>query len=236
MVNFVVVEDNKMHRKRIKNIILNYMMKNKIEFDIIEFEDYNKDLENLMRLSDDNNIYIFDFELPSTTAIDLSRKLRETDWVSPIIVFTVNGGMAYDTFKQRLQILDFVNKQFEAEKNLHELFDICFKQFSSKKTLDFRYKGIDYNLDMNKILYIYRDTVERKCIINTTNNKKYKVIMNISDLSKKLDNRFKFTHKACLVNTDKVEAYVWKENKIIFETGEEIYFLSKTHKKELINE
>ena len=93
MVNFVVVEDNKLHRKKIKNIILKYMMKNKIEFDIIEFEDYNKELEEHMSLSDEHNIYIFDFELPSTTAIDLSRKLRETDWISPIIIFTVNGGM-----------------------------------------------------------------------------------------------------------------------------------------------
>ena len=58
--------------------------------------------------------------------------------------------------------------------------------------------------------------------------------MNISDLAQKLDGRFKFTHKACLVNLDKVEAFVWKDNKIIFETGEEIYFLSKTHKKELM--
>ena len=30
MINFVVVEDNKMHRKRLKNVILNYMMKNKM--------------------------------------------------------------------------------------------------------------------------------------------------------------------------------------------------------------
>ena len=235
MINFVIVEDNKLHRKRLKNIILNYMMKNKMEFDIIEFENDCPELESLMISSDNNNIYIFDFELPNATAIDLSRKLRETDWISPIIVFTVNGGLAYDTFKQRLQILDFVNKQYEAEKNLFELFDICLKQIVKKKTLKFKYKGVDYNIDLNKILYIYRDTVERKCIINTINNKKYKVIMNITDLVSKLDSRFKFTHKACIVNTEKVEAFVWKDNKIIFENGEEIYFLSKTHKKELIN-
>ena len=116
---------------------------------------------------------------------------------------------------------------------MFELFDICLKQIANKKTLKFKYKGIDYNIDLSKILYIYRDTVERKCIINTINKKKYKVIINITDLAKKLDSRFKFTHKACIVNTDKVEAFVWKDNKIIFENGEEIYFLSKTHKKEL---
>ena len=234
MINFIIVEDNKIHRKKLKNVILNYMMKNKIEFDIIEFDRETEELSERMKKSDNNNICVFDFELPNTNAIDLSRKVRETDWISPIIIFTVNGGMAYETFKQRLQILDFVNKQYEAEKNLVELFNICLKQIANRKTLNFKYKGTDYSIDMNKIMYIYRDTVERKCIINTINNNKYKVIMNITDLATKLDNRFKFTHKACIVNTEMVEAFAWKDNKIIFSNGEEVYLLSKTHKKELL--
>lgn len=234
MINFVVVEDNAMHRKRLRNIIINYMMKNKYEFDILEFDKETKELNRVINLHEQNHIYIFDFELPNSNAIDLSRKVREKDWISPIIVFTVNGGMAYETFKQRLQILDFVNKQFEAEKNLEELFDICLKQFKIKKSLKFKFKGVDYSIDFNKILYIHRDTVERKCVI-VTNNSEYRIPGNISDLIKKLGPSFKFTHKGCIVNMNRVEALVWRENKITFDTGKEIYLLSKTHKKELMH-
>ena len=199
MVNFVVVEDNEKHRKRIKEIIMNYMMKNKIDFDILEFEKDTNLLRKVINYREHKHIYIFDFELPNTNAIDLARLVREKDWSSPIIVLTVNGGMAYETFKQRVQILDFVSKQYEAEKNMHELFDICFKQFKIKKSLKFKYKNQSYNLDYDKILYIYRDTTERKCVV-VTDNDEYLVPISITDLNKKLDKDFHITHKACIVN------------------------------------
>ena len=62
----------------------------------------------------------------------------------------------------------------------------------------------------------------------------FKIIKNMSDIKSLLDNRFKYTHKACIVNTDKVEAYDWKNSKIIFDNRKEVYMLSRTHKKELI--
>ena len=49
MINFIIVEDNKIHRKKLKNVILNYMMKNKIEFDIIEFDRETEELNEFMK-------------------------------------------------------------------------------------------------------------------------------------------------------------------------------------------
>lgn len=232
VVYFIVLEDNPLHRKNVKDIIINYMMKNKHEFDILFFEKETDTLLNLIDNHDANYIYILDFELPNTTAIDFARKIRTNDWSSPIIIFTVNGGMAFDTFKQRLQILDFVPKQYEAEKNLHELFDICFKQFNVRKTFKYRVGRADYTLDFDKILYIYKDTVERKSIIVTTTNK-HELSMNLVKIKELLNEDFIFTHKACIVNLKRVAVFVWNEGKVIFDNGVEAPFLSKTHKKEL---
>ena len=105
MINFVIVEDNPMHMEVTENIIIKYMMKNDYEFKIFKFEGINKEFDKIIE-DDKNYIYILDFELVGMTAIDVARKIRKVDWISPIIIFTVNGGMAYETFKQRLQILD----------------------------------------------------------------------------------------------------------------------------------
>ena len=43
-------------------------------------------------------------------ALDLAREIRTYDWWSPIIILTAHGGMAFESFKQRLQILDFISK------------------------------------------------------------------------------------------------------------------------------
>ena len=51
---------------------------------------------------------------------------------------------------------------------------------------------------------------------------------------KLLDNRFKITHKACIVNMERVEALLWREGIVKFENGMQIDMLSKTHKKEIM--
>ena len=232
LVSFVVVEDNKLHMNNTKKIIMNYMMKNNYDFDILEFSSIDNEFEKLIK-SENNFIYILDFELTNTNAIEVARKIRKYDWTSPIIVFTVNGGMAYETFKQRLQILDFVSKQYEAEKNLFELFDICFKQLKVKKAFKYKVGKLDYNIDFNKILYVYKDTSERKSVIVTDKNE-YSLPITLKEIKDMLSKDFVFSHKSCIVNTKRVDAYDWTNSKIIFDNGKEVMFLSKTHKKELL--
>ena len=233
MINFVIVEDNPMHMEVTENIIIKYMMKNDYEFKIFKFEGINKEFDKIIE-DDKNYIYILDFELVGMTAIDVARKIRKVDWISPIIIFTVNGGMAYETFKQRLQILDFVNKQYQAEKNMFELFDICFEQLKIRKSFKYKVGKIDYSIDYDKILYIYKDTVERKSIIITDNNE-YKLSMSLNEIKDKLPKEFKYSHRSCIVNTARVEAFNWTKKEITFDNNKTTDLISKTHKTELMN-
>lgn len=233
MINFVILEDNKLHMKNTEKIIIKYMMKNKFEFEISMFEKETPELIEIINKNEQNNIYILDFELPNTNALDISRKIRKNDWVSPIIILTAHGGMAFESFKQRLQILDFVSKQYQASKNLVELFDICMKQLKISKSLKFTYNYIDYNIPFEKILYIYRDTVERKIII-VTNTKEYKIRMSMKKIKELLPKDFKFCHKACIINTARVESYDWKNFVVTFDNGLKTNLISKTHKKEFM--
>ena len=233
MINFIIVEDNSLHSKNTEKIILKYMMKNEHDFNILTFEKETNKLLNHIKNNEENNIYILDFELPNTNALDLAREIRETDWRSPIIILTAHGGMAFESFKQRLQILDFISKQYQAEKNLVEAFDICMKQFNITKSLKVNYNYTDYNIPYEKILYIYRDTTERKLVIVTDKNE-YKIRMNMKDIKSMLPKTFKYSHKACIINTERVEAYDWKNYEIYFSNGMKTNLLSRTHKKELM--
>ena len=233
MINFVVVEDNDIHRKSTEKIILKYMMKNKYNFNIFSYDKETKELINHIKNNDENNIYILDFELPNTNALDLAREIRKNDWRSPIIILTAHGGMAFESFRQRLQILDFISKQYKAEENLIESFNICMKQFNLSKSLKINYNYTDYNIPYDKILYIYRDTFERKLVI-VTENTEYKIRINMKDIKNMLPSCFKYSHKACIVNMNKVEAFDWKNYEIYFSNGTKINLLSRTHKKELM--
>ena len=232
MIKFIVVEDNKIHQKNVEDTIISFMMKNNYEFCIKLFDKETSELHKLIKTNEDNHIYILDFELPNSNAIDIARKIREDDWASPIIIFTAHGGMAFETFKQRLQILDFINKQLDPYKNLNEVFEICLKQLKVIKSFKFKTSGVDYNIPFNKILYFERDTYSRKIILVTDNNR-YEMYKSMKEVKSKLTDDFIVTHRACIVNMKRIVKVSWKERKIYFDNGESTDLLSKTHKKEV---
>lgn len=105
MINFVIVEDNPLHLKKTESYIVKYMMQNTLEFEVIKFDKLSEKLFKYVSNTENNNIYILDYELGNGIALDVARKIRKYEWRSPIIIFTVNGGgMALSSFKQRLQI------------------------------------------------------------------------------------------------------------------------------------
>ncbi len=77
MINFVIVDDNNMHRKKVSSIIMTIMMNNKVSFEIQEFGDFNSTLLNYFKNPKPNSIYILDLELPSGDGIDIARKIRD---------------------------------------------------------------------------------------------------------------------------------------------------------------
>ena len=234
MLNFIVVEDNNSQREKMKKIIIKYMMRNDIDYDVLEYNDLTTDLINYINDNHYDNIYILDYELPTSDALDISRLVREEDWTSPIIINTVHGKLAFETFKQKLQILDFLDKSDTEEHEYFSVFDVALKVFKKKPNLlKFRECYKEYSISMDSILYIYRDSYIRKLVI-VTDHGEYFITRNVKDMLKLLDNRFKITHKACIVNMERVEALLWREGIVKFENGMQIDMLSKTHKKEIM--
>lgn len=235
MVNFVVVEDNKLHYDITKKIIVSYMMKNDYEFNVIRFESFGKELDNFMKTSEDNNIYIFDFDLGKFTGLEVARMLRMYDWRSPIIVYSVINNVQYETYRQRIQVLDFVHKGVNAEKEFNELFDICFKQLGLRRAFCYKTNKVIYSIDYNSILYIYKDAIERKSVFVLDNSE---VVVNLSlgEVKKKLGKEFKVTSKSYIVNSRRVRLFDWSNFRVIFDNDREENLLSRTHKKELMEE
>ena len=76
MVNYVVVDDNTNHRKKICDIIMSNMMSNQINFKLHEFSDYTNKLLNYIEITSNINIYVLDLELPNGDGIDIARTIR----------------------------------------------------------------------------------------------------------------------------------------------------------------
>lgn len=234
MVNFVVVDDNKFHRNKVTNIILSYMMNNKLDFKINEFSDYDEKLLNYIKSNNNQSIFILDLELPNGDGIDIAKIVRNknNDWISPIIILTVHTSLYYEVYKQRLQILDFIGKCESVEKNLTENIDICMKVLNINKTYRFSYKNIDYSIPLLDINSIQRDG--RKTKIITTNNVYY-LNKSIVEIKEELPKYFVISSKGTIINTKNVKEVDWVNCKVYFKNGTSDFIVSKNHKKELNN-
>ena len=234
MVNFVVVDDNKLHRKRIINTILSGMMDNKIEFDILEFKDFDKDLIKYIKNDKHNSIYILDLELTNGDGIDIARTIRNeyNNWISPIIIITAHSSLYYEVYKQRLQVLDFISKCENIEKNLKENIDICLRMLNVDRVYRYVYKNIEYSINLNDINYIKRDG--RGIRIVTIDNNYFQNI-SITNVKKLLPSYFVLSTKGILLNKKNISKIDWKDLKVYFKDKSSGYFVSITHKKDLMN-
>ena len=234
MINFVIVDDNNLHRKKISKIVVSLMMNNKIEFKIYEFDDYSKKLLNQIDKNDKDTVYIIDLELPNGDGIDIARIIRneKNNWSCPIIIITAHTSLYYEVYKQRLQVLDFIGKCENIEKNLKENIDICLKMLNKEKVYRYTYKNIEYTINLSGIDYIQRDNRQIKIV---TKDKVYYQNISINKIKEELPAYFLISSKGILINMKNVKEIDWNKLMVYFNDGLKGYLVSNTHKKEIIS-
>ena len=126
--------------------------------------------------------------------------------------------------------LSFINKFDNFENRLNKSLEKALNLLNKKNTIRFSDKNILYTININDILYITKDSFERKTIIKT-DYAEFKVSKSLTEIINMLDERFVQTHRACYVNSDR-NVTIDKNNKIImFDTGDTIDLLSDRFRK-----
>lgn len=232
MINYVVVDDNNTHRKRVVNAIISKMMSNQIEFNIKEFDDYSPGLLNYIKDERRNTVYILDLELPSGDGIDIARYIRNdcNNWISPIIIVTSHTSLYYEVYKQRLQLLDFIGKCNLVEDGISENIDICLRMLSVERVYRYTYKSVDHAISINNIDYIIREGRQAKIV---TCDGEYYQNISIKDIKNDLPDYFICSNKGILINYKNIDKIDWNDNKVYFKDGKSDYLVSRSHKKEI---
>lgn len=225
MINFIICDDKKEFIDEIVNTIDTVMMKNSEAY---EKHIYRKYDESFMKIIDNNlswKIYILDIEVKDKSGIDIARKIREKD-IESMIVFITAYYEKYiqEILKSKFMFLDFINKQNDYKTELNSTIEYALKNIKKKNIIRFKSNSIIYTLGTNDILYICRGK-DRKCTIKTTFNE-FTVSKTLLELYELLDENFVYSHRACIVNMDKIKVYNKKEHTILFDTGDQIGLVS----------
>lgn len=232
LVNVIICDDNDKDRKTVEIITKKFLDKNNRESNFYLFNDYNKDFYNIVNEKLPSRIYLLDIETPSASGIDIARNIRKKDLDSIIIFLTAHEELGNIVLKNDLMFLSFINKFDDVESRLNISLKKALNILGKKQMIKIEDRNNTYTINLDDILYITKDSFERKTII-VTDYTEFKVNNSLSDIVSGLDNRFVQTHRACYINNDR-KVKIDKTNRIItFDTGEEIDLLSDKYKKEV---
>lgn len=229
MINFIVCDDDKNFINNIIKIIDNTMMKNDLDYTKHIFTEYNQEFLDLIDQKMSFKIYILDIQVKDKTGIEMAKIIRKKDIESMIIFFTAYyNKYLKEIAKSRFMFLDFINKEENYRKELKITLESVIKNINKKNIIRFRSQNIIYTINVNDILYIMRNK-DRKCIIKTDYTE-YEVNKNLIDLYNLLDSRFSYSHRACIVNKERITSYDKKNKIITFDNGDVTTIVSSRFK------
>ena len=233
MINFIICDDIEKDCEMIKNTVIKYMMKNKLEYKTHVFNDYDENFIKIVEKKLPFKIYILDIETPTRSGIDVARIIRHKDVNSIIIFLTGHQELDRVVMKNDFLFLSFINKFDNCEKRLLNAIERALKIYNIRKIIRFKDSGIIYSIPIEDILYITRDSIDRKCIIVTDYNE-FRVGKNLNEIEKMLNQDFIKTHRACLMNRKRVASFNKSKRIVIFDNGMKSDLISTRFDKELI--
>lgn len=233
MIKFIVVDDDKNEIAHIHKLLDEIVTQEK---EVISFTKINEALKAEIKDIETKKIYILDIELGgNVSGISIGKMIRDVDWESEILFITNHDKMFESAHRTVYEVFDFIEKFHEFDKRFKKDIKEILKRNFDNKMFVYKANNVELNLYYKSILYIYRETEDRKLVIVTDTNK-YMVSMNIKDILPILDSRFIQCHRSCIVNSQRVQAKNYKEGYFTLDTGEKVYMLSRKYKKVLEND
>lgn len=232
MISFVICDDNKKINESITGVVDRVMMKNQVPYKTYVYFDYDSKFMPIIQKKIPNKVYILDIETPSASGIDVVRRIRETDMDSIIIFLTSHDELGYTILKQEFMFLSFICKFDNYEEKLESAIKKALKLSGQKRVLSLNDHGTVYNIPHDDILYITRDSVDRKCIIKTDYSE-FKVNKTLTELLEELGDTFRLSHRACIVNMERVRVVNKKKRIITFNNGDTTDLMNDDFKREV---
>ncbi len=229
---FILYDDHDLFMEKSKSIIdsIGNMMGGT---SIKCFSKFDEDFEQVIQDKSCKKIYVLDIEVPgSISGIEVAKKIRKFDWDSIIIMVTSHTELGYEALKAQIMLLDFISKHSDWENNLRSALTKAVSLLDNKNVIILDSNGLTYRIHTTDIVYILKDSKERKCTIRTLNDK-IMVSKSITDLGKRLDRRFFQSHRSCYVNIEQISTVDWRNSVIHFRTGDTVDYLARDKKKEL---
>lgn len=231
MIEFIICDDDKRFLSKVEILINKVMLKKEIEYKIKKFYDYDKEFIKCIEKKENPRIYVLDIEAPSRSGINIGKIIRKNDFESQIIFLTGHEELGNVLLRKDINFFAFINKFEGFESRLKKNIEASLNSLNKKRFLEVKEKKILYRFSLQNVLYITRESVERKTMIYTDSNV-HSVNKSLIEVVSGLDERFIQTHRSCYINKDRAVEINYRKKQIVFDTGAVIDMVSSNYKVE----
>ena len=176
----------------VKNVVreLDFLYEERLELN--HFFRMDEKLKKEILNNDYKKIYIISIdEKRLEKCLKLIEFIRHNDWHSEIILIKEGNVILTNHGKANFhRIFDVISHNMDLTNTLKDDISLICQHLDGRKTFNFRNRDMNLSIYLEKILYIYRDTEERKIVIVTDNNV-HTINMGLKDSFYLLDKRFK---------------------------------------------
>ncbi len=228
MIKFIVIDDSKEEIAHIKRLLGEVVEEN---MEVLGFTKITRALKDEIQNTSERKIYILDIDLGNrVSGISVAKMIRDIDYESEIIFITNHDKMFESAHRAVYEVFDFIEKFHEFDQRFKKDIRVILKRNFDNKMFKYNANNIDLNIYYRSILYIYRETEERKLVIVTLTNT-YKVGIPIKEMLTYLDSRFVQCHRSCIVNKDYVTEKNFKDGYFVLTNGKKVYMLVKKYRE-----
>lgn len=221
MLNIAICEDNKEHRKEIRNVIANILF----EQDDMAIEAFSNGLDVITLI--DNNLFFFDLilldvKMPGADGLAVAKAIRERRLVTDIIFVTIHDEYVYEGYVYKA--FSFLKKPVSTTKMSKELNRYLQERESDNSNfIFFNLNGTRQKHDVRHIDYIESSKRKVSVFMGKTS---FEFYAKLDDLEQQCATRLVRTHQSYLVNIRKIVKLA--NNEVTLENGT-VLPVSKRH-------
>jgi len=227
MIRIAICDDFQVMRSEVKQHILAYAKKCRLEVFIYEYENGT----DLLADNKEYDLVFMDYEFKNdekNNGLSIAMKLRERQKNVTIIFLTSYSDVVYDSFE--VGTFRFLVKPVEVAK-FTKAMDDYLKTLEEEKILNIKVENVNRNIHTQEITYV--EGAGKYCIIHLESGEKIECHETLAAIELRMPKDFFYRcQKSFLINFRYVKIY--DNESLVLDSGEKIY-LSRKKNREFSN-
>ena len=240
MIQVIICEDHSFYRDHLRLEIEKYVMIEQYDFQVGLATADPQEVIDYLKESQQRNVYFLDVDLqnPSYDGFSLGKEIRKKDPRGFIIYVTTHEELAFETFKYRVEAMDYVIKDdaLSFVKRIHHCLDSVVERIASESGEDRRYYTVKVfdelrQIPVEEIILIETSTQTHRLILHTS-EQSLEFFGDLKTVSEELGPDFMRVHRSYLVQLAAIQAFRLKDGQLTL-TADLMCDVARTKRKEV---